>query len=625
MCGICGKLNLNGSFVDKSLLERMTDVLSHRGPDDSGIYIKQEIGLGHRRLSIIDLSFGHQPMSNENGKIWIVYNGEIYNFQELRENLIKNGHSFKTHSDTEVIIHLYEDYGISCVKQLRGMFSFAIWDDEKKRLFLARDRLGKKPLVWTKQNSSFLFASEIKSILCDKEIPKEIDPIAIHHYLSYGYIPSPLTIFKGINKLPPASYLVFENGEIKIERYWMPEYKPKLKIGEDEAVKEILRLLNEAIKLRLISDVPLGAFLSGGIDSSTIVAMMARLMDRPVKTFSIGFCDEDFSELNFARIVSKKFQTEHNEFMVKPDAIDILPKLAVFYNEPYADSSAIPTYYLSQMTRKYVTVALNGDGGDELFAGYDRYQALKLSLFYDKIPKFIRDAIFGIAKNLPEGGGRNDIIRKLKRFLGAMSEEPRRRYGRWMTSFKNDEKQGLYSSWMKEETKDIDSLDLLLSCYNTALTDDFLEATCFTDLMMYLPDDLLIKVDIASMANSLEARSPFLDSELVEFVLHLPFDMKLKGNKSKYILKKAISNILPKEILNRGKMGFGVPIGRWFKNELKGYIYEVLLSEKAKNRGYFNISEVKRLLDEHTSGKTNYGYPIWTLLFLEVWHNVFVD
>ncbi|MEW6679587.1 MAG: asparagine synthase (glutamine-hydrolyzing), partial [bacterium] len=613
MSGICGRLNLDGSPIDKSLLERMTDVLSHRGPDDSGIYINQEIGLGHRRLSIIDLSLGHQPMSNETEKIWIVCNGEIYNFQELKENLIKNGHSFKTHSDTEVILHLYEDYGISCLKQLRGMFSFAIWDIEKKRLFLVRDRLGSKPLVYTRDKEKFLFASEIKSILEDKDIPREIDPIAIHHYLSYGYIPSPLTIFKGIKKLSPGSFLILEKKEERIERYWMPVYQPKLKISEDEAISEILRLLKEATRLRLISDVPLGAFLSGGIDSSAVVAMMAGLMERPVKTFSIGFEEEDFSELPFARIVSKRFQTEHNEFMVKPQTIDILPKLAWFYNEPYADSSALPTYYLSQMARKYVTVALLGDGGDELFAGYDRYRALKLSLLYDKIPKIMRDTIFGIAKNLPEGEGRNDIIRKLKRFLGAMSEEPRRRYGRWLTSFKNDEKQRLYSPEMKEETRDVDSIELLLSLYNLAPTDGLLEASTFTDLMMNLPDDLFIKVDIAGMANSLETRSPFLDSELVEFVLRLPFDIKLKGNKSKYILKKAISNILPKEILGRGKMGFGVPLARWFRQELKDYIYKVLLSDKAKNRGYFNITEVKRLLDEHTSGKTNYGYPLWTL------------
>ncbi|MEW6481920.1 MAG: asparagine synthase (glutamine-hydrolyzing) [bacterium] len=625
MSGICGRLNLDGSPIDKSLLERMTDVLSHRGPDDSGIYINQEIGLGHRRLSLIDLSLGHQPMSNETEKIWIVCNGEIYNFQELKENLIKNGHSFKTHSDTEVIIHLYEDYGISCPKQLRGMFSFAIWDIEKKRLFLVRDRLGSKPLVYTRDKQRFLFASEIKSILEDKDIPREIDPIAIHHYLSYGYIPSPLTIFKGIKKLSPGSFLILEKKEERIERYWMPVYQPKLKISEDEAISEILRLLKEATRLRLISDVPLGAFLSGGIDSSAVVAMMAGLMERPVKTFSIGFEEEDFSELPFARIVSKRFQTEHNEFMVKPQTIDILPKLAWFYNEPYADSSALPTYYLSQMARKYVSVALLGDGGDELFAGYDRYRALKLSLLYDKIPKIIKDTIFALVKRFPEGSRRNDLIRKLKRFLGAMSEEPRRRYGRWLTSFKNDEKQRLYSPEMKEKTKDVDSIELLLSLYNLAPTDDLLEASTFTDLMMNLPDDLFIKVDIAGMANSLETRSPFLDSELVEFVLHLPFDIKLKGNKSKYILKKAISNILPKEILRRGKMGFGVPLARWFRQELKDYIYEVLLSDKAKNRGYFNITEVKRLLDEHTSGKTDYGYPLWTLLFLEVWHNVFVD
>lgn len=624
MCGICGVLNLNGLPVDSSLIERMSSVLSHRGPDDAGIYIKNEVGLGHRRLSIIDLALGHQPMSNENEKIWLVFNGEIYNFQALREMLVKKGHSFKTHSDSEVIIHLYEEDGIDCLKGLRGMFAFAIWDDERKRLFLARDRLGKKPLVFSRNKNSFLFASEIKSILEDKNISREIDPIAIHHYLSYGYVPSPLTIFKGIKKLPPGSFLVIENGKEKIERYWMPVYQPKLKIKEADAISGILERLKEAVRLRLISDVPLGAFLSGGIDSSAVVAMMASLMEMPVKTFSIGFEEEDFSELKFARIVSKQFQTEHYEFIVKPDAIDILPKLAWFYNEPYADSSAIPTYYLSQMARKYVTVALNGDGGDELFAGYDRYYAFKLSLFYDKMPKFMKDIIFNIAKTLPEGTKRQDILRRIKRFLTAISLEPRRRYGRWMTMFNNDEKERLYSEEMKEITRGVDSIDLLLSLYNIAPTDNLLEATAFTDLLMYLPEDLLVKVDIASMAHGLEARSPFLDIELLKFVSLLPWDMKLHGGKSKYIIKKALSNILPKEILTRRKMGFGVPIAKWLRCELKDYIYQVLLDDRAKRRGYFNMDEVSRLLKEHTSGKANYAYPLWTLLFLEVWHNVFV-
>lgn len=594
-------------------------MLSHRGPDDSGIYIKGNIGFGHRRFFYLS----PQPILNENEKILIICDGEIYNFEELKDML--TNHRFKTTSSIEVILHLYEDYGVDCVKQLSGMFAFVLWDSEKKRLFVGRDRFGGKPLVYTRYKDTFLFASDLKSILEDKEIPREIDPIAIHHYLSYGYIPNPWTIFKGIKKLPPASILVLENGNEKIERYWMPVYKPKLKISEEEMCSEIIRLLRESTRIKVKSDLPLGAFLSGGIDSSTLVAMMAGLMTQPVKTFSINFEEGDFSEIKFARIIASYFGCDHHEFIVKPDAINILPELAWFYNEPFADSSAIPTYYVSKMAKDYIKIALGGDGGDELFGGYERYIALRLSLFYDKIPGFMRDFVFGIFKNLPEKTSRNNLIRKAKRFLSAISEEPRRRYGRWMTMFKNDEKERLYSNEMKEIIQGIDSIEILLSLYNIAPCDSLLEATNFTDFASYLPDDGIVKVDIAASANSLATRSPFLDNKLAEFAFLLPFDMKVRGRKTKYILKKALSNILPKEILNRGKMGFGIPIAKWFRGELKDYAYDILLNDRAKKRGYFNMDEVKRILDEHTSGKTNYGYPIWTLLFLEVWHNVFVD
>ncbi|HAW50334.1 TPA: asparagine synthase (glutamine-hydrolyzing) [bacterium] len=525
----------------------------------------------------------------------------------------------------EVILHLYEDYGIDCVKQLSGMFAFAIFDEKKKRLFLARDRFGGKPLIYTRYHDTFIFASEIKSILENKDIPREIDHVAIHHYLSYGYIPNPFTIFKGIKKLPPASILVMENGEEKVERYWMPIYKPKLKISEDEACSEILRLLEESVRIRIKSNLPLGAFLSGGIDSSALVAMMASLMDQPVKTFSINFEEEDFSEIKFARIIANHFGCDHHELTVRPDAMNILPKLALFYNEPYADSSAIPTYYVSKMAKDYVKIVIGGDGGDELFGGYERYIAFKLSLLYDKIPRFMRDFVFSIFKNLPEQTSRNSLIRKAKRFLSAISEEPKRRYGRWMIQFKNEEKERLYSNEMKEITQGIDSIEILLSLYNVAPCDSLLEATNFTDFASYLPDDGIVKVEVATSYNFLAVKSPFLDNGLAEFAFLLPFDMKIRGTKTKYILKKALSNILPKEVLTRDKMGFGVPIGKWFRNEFKNYIYEVLLDDRAKKRGYFNMDEVKRILDEHTSGRKNYGYPIWTLLFLEVWHNAFID
>jgi len=634
MCGICGKLNFDGRPVDEGLIRKMCSVLAHRGPDDEGVYTSKHgarstehgIGLGHRRLSIIDLDTGHQPMSNEDGSIRIVYNGEVYNFLRLREDLEKKGHRFRTRSDTEVIIHLYEDYGPDCVKYLRGMFAIAIWDSPRQRLFLARDRLGQKPLVYTLTSSSFIFGSEIKAILADPQIKREVDLEALHHYLTYGYVPAPLTIFKGIKKLPPAHTLVWEKGQVKIERYWSLSYIPKLQLKEEEYVPRLLELLKESVKLRLISDVPLGAFLSGGVDSSAVVAMMAELSDRPVKTFSIGFEEASFNELKFARIVSRRFGTEHHEFVVKPDALEILPKLIWHYNEPYADSSAIPTYYVSQITRQHVTVALNGDGGDEAFAGYERYLANKIARSYEKIPAFIREGvILPLINRLPEDTTRKSLTRRIKRFTAAIRETPERRYVRWVSIFNNLQKKELYSSEMREGMVDLDSVNLLVDVYRQAKADNFLDSTMFVDCMTSLPDDLLVKVDIASMANSLEARSPFLDHKLVEFAASLPPDLKLKGKTTKYILKKALKEYLPKDILYRDKMGFGVPIGRWFRNELKDYAYEILLDTRAKERGYFNPDSVKKILDEHTSGRIDHWCRIWGLLNLELWHRMFMD
>ncbi|MEW5766968.1 MAG: asparagine synthase (glutamine-hydrolyzing) [bacterium] len=642
MCGICGKLNFDGQPVDESLIRKMCAALEYRGPDDEGIYLNAEggiqkaefrlppsefrIGLGHRRLSIIDLGAGHQPMANEDGSVWIVYNGEVYNFQSLREDLEKKGHRFRTQSDTEVIIHLYEDYGPDCVKYLRGMFAFAIWDNRRQRLLLARDRLGKKPLIYALTTSSLIFGSEIKTVLQDPYIKREVDLEALHHYLTYGYVPAPLTMFKGIKKLPPASILFWEKGRFKVERYWNLNYLPKLQLREEECVERLLGLLKEATKLRLISDVPLGAFLSGGIDSSAIVGMMAGLSDKPVKTFSIGFEEASFNELKFARLVSERFGTDHYEFMVKPEALEILPKLIWHYNEPYADSSAIPTYYVSRMTRQHVTVALTGDGGDEAFAGYERYLANRIAQTYEKIPSFIREkVIFSLISQLPESTSRKSFSQRIKRFTAAISEPPQRRYIRWVSIFNNQQKQELYSPEMKEKTAHLDSVNLLLDVYRQANTDNFLDATMFVDVMTYLPDDLLVKVDIASMANSLEARSPFLDHKLVEFAASLPPNLKLKGKTTKYILKNSLKKYLPRNILCRDKMGFGVPIGRWFRQELKDYAYEVLLDDRAKNRGYFDSNSVRRILDEHTSGRIDHRHRIWSLLNLELWHRMFID
>ncbi len=627
MCGICGIFNFNNKEpIDKELIQRMTSVLKHRGPDDEGMYLskvqspksKVNIGLGVRRLSIIDLETGHQPIHNEDESIWTVLNGEIYNFKNLREDLEKKGHRFYTKSDTEVIVHLYEDYGTDCVGYLRGMFAFAIWDDRKKELFLVRDRMGQKPLVYTLFNNSLIFASEIKSILINPEVEKEVNLEALHHYLTYQYIPAPLTMFSGIKKLPPASTLICSaDGEIKIERYWKLNYKNKLELSEPEYCERILELLRETVQLRLISDVPLGAFLSGGIDSSAIVGIMSQLMNKPVKTFSIGFEEEDFSEINYARTVAEYFKTDHHEFIVKPKAIEILPKLIWHYNEPFADSSALATYYLARETRKHVTVALNGDGGDENFAGYDRYRANILASYFDRIPQPLKRVAVGVAEKFP--------VRKAKKFFQAINEPPERRNIRWQCVFGNERKDKLYSEEMKERLSYLDTYDYMINVFREAKADDFLDKILYTDINTYLPEDLLVKMDIATMANSLETRSPFLDHELIEFVARIPSNLKLKGLTSKYILKKALKDLLPKEILKRGKMGFGIPIGKWFRKELRNYLKEILLDAKSLKREYFKKGRIEELLTEHTSGRVDHGYRLWALLNLELWHQTFMD
>jgi len=626
LCGICGIVNFNGKPVNSELLKKMNNLLFHRGPDDEGIYLSKvqspksnvNVGLGVRRLSIIDLETGRQPIHNEDKRIWIVCNGEIYNFQELKSELEKRGHKFYTKADTEIIVHLYEDYGIDCVKYLRGMFAFAIWDERKGELFLARDRLGQKPLVYTMINGSFIFASEIKSILENPEIKKEVNLEALHCYLTYQYIPSPLTMFSGIKKLPPASTLICNvRGKIKIKRYWNLNYRNKLRLSEKEYCERILELLKETVKLRLISDVPLGAFLSGGIDSSAVVGIMSQLMDKPVKTFSIGFEEKDFSEIDYARTVAEYFHTEHYEFIIKPEIMEILSKLIWYYNEPFADSSALPTYYLARETKKYVTVALNGDGGDENFAGYDRYKANKVASYFDRVPRPLERIAAGIAGRLP--------VRKVKRFFQPINESPERRNIRWHCFFNNEIKDKLYSEEMKEKLSHQDAFNYMIDIFQKAEADDFLDKVLYTDINTYLPGDLLVKMDIATMANSLETRSPFLDHKFMEFTAQIPSRLKLKGLTSKYILKKALKDLLPKEILKRRKMGFGIPIGKWFRHQLKDYIREILLDKRSLRRGYFKREAIQQLLDEHISGRVDHGYRLWALLNLELWHRMFID
>ncbi len=635
MCGICGIFDFGKQEnIDEEILRKMSNVLEHRGPDDEGYFIGTSdngqppgIGLGIKRLSIIDLETGHQPIHNEDGKIWIVYNGEIYNFPELKMETERRGHKYYTKSDTETIVHLYEDYGVDCVNYLRGMFAFGLWDGHREELLLARDRLGQKPLVYAVHKGNLIFASEIKSILQYPDLERRVNMDALHHYLTYQFVPSPLTMFEGIKKLPPASILLCDRkGDIKLRRYWKLNYGNKLKLNEKEYCRRIMDLLKESTKMRLISDVPLGAFLSGGLDSSTVVGVMSQLADKPVKTFSVGFEEKSFTELKYARLVSDYFHTEHFEFMVKPDVIEILPRLIWHYNEPFADPSAIPTYYIARETARYVKVALNGDGGDENFAGYDRYKANKLSGYYAKLPEFVREVVIKrMVKNLPESTRRKDLIRRMKQFIQASSFSPERRNVKWHSFFDDDGKQDLYSEKMQNRFKALDTFSYMADITNQSDGEDFLDKILYTDLMTYLPDNLLVKMDIATMANSVETRSPFLDHKLIEFTAQIPVQLKLKGFTSKYILKEAIRNLLPREIVHRDKMGFGVPIGEWFRQELKGYVQEILLHKRCISRGYFKKETVQQLLDEHISGKIDHGYRLWILLNLELWHQMFID
>jgi asparagine synthase (glutamine-hydrolysing) len=588
------------------------------------------VGLGHRRLSIIDLSrAAHQPMGNEDKTVWIVYNGEIYNYQDLKRGLEGKGHVFRSTSDTEVILHAYEEWDVECLKHFRGMFAFGIWDSRRERLFLARDRLGKKPLVYYHQEGRFVFGSEIKAILQAPGVERKINIRALHHYLTYQYVPSPDTIFEGIKKLPPAHYLLYDaSGKVNVERYWKLRFNSLQSRRENlvDLCDQIRNEMEESVRLRLISDVPLGAFLSGGVDSSVVVGVMAGLTGKSVKTFSIGFDEKEYDELAYARRVSDYFSTEHHEFVVKPNAIEILPKLVWHYNEPFADSSAIPTYYVAKMTKDYVKVVLTGDAGDENFAGYGRYLRSKWVSLFTTIPEGMRKRWMpAFLRLLASLHWREKTFNRLADFIESLSADQGRNYAEQVKVFNAREREDIYSEDLAEQSCSWDPVDFLLGKFKEAETEDLLERLIYVDIHSYLPEDLLVKMDIATMANSLEARVPFLDHRFMEFVAGIPSDLKLKGTRPKFILKKAFEDLLPEPIRKRKKMGFGVPVSRWFRNELKGYVYDVLLDSRSLKRGYFRRESIQRLLDEHSHLRYDHSAKIWALLFLEVWFRIFMD
>jgi len=627
MCGIVGIVRNDGKPVDEQLLTRMNNAIRHRGPDDDGYYLNGSAGLAMRRLAIIDLKSGQQPIHNHDRSAWIVFNGEIYNYLELREKLEKLGHTFYTNSDTEAIVHAYDRYGADCPKHLRGMFAFAIWNERTQELFLARDRVGKKPLLYAHVNGQLIFASEFSALLLHPDVSRDIDPAALDYYLSFMCIPAPLTAYKSIQKLEPGHWLRWRNGEVERQRYWQPDFTKKIKISEQEAGERTVEILREAVRVRLMSEVPLGAFLSGGIDSSAVVALMAQESSERVKTFSIGFDEKDFSELHHAKRIADYVGAEHHEFVVRPDAMEVLPVLVEHYGEPYADSSAVPTYYVAKETRQHVTVALNGDGGDESFAGYERYFALGLTDKYRKVvPSFVHESVVKqVAKRIPSSPAKRSRLNSAKRLLDAVPLARADRYARWVSVFNEETKKPLYSDFFRQQTQSVNPTGLLAEWFARANGIGIVDSMLLTDQMTYLPNDLLVKVDIATMAVSLEARSPFLDHHVIEFAASLPQNLKLRGLTTKYLLKKVLRKLLPSENLKRRKMGFGVPIGHWFRGEMQPFLREVVLSEKAMRRGLFNPLAVKQLIELHARGERDYSHQLWTLLMLELWFNRFID
>jgi asparagine synthase (glutamine-hydrolysing) len=625
MCGIAGKINFNGP-VDPGLVHRMCAVMEHRGPDSRGVFVEDGVGLGMQRLAIIDVAGGEQPIFNEDRTLALVMNGEIYNFPELRERLLRRGHRFSSNVDTEVIVHLYEDHGEDLVQHVRGMFAFALWDGRRRRLFCARDRVGKKPLFWARKGSRVWFGSEVRALLEDSELDRTISPAAIDAYLAFQYVPHPLCAFDEIRKLPPASTLTVTEGGETIERYWSLDYSRKLDGVPRQELEERLREhIREATRIRLMSEVPLGAFLSGGIDSSAVVAAMAEQMSEPVKTFSVGFSDADFDEVRFARMVAQQFATDHHEFRVEPEALAIMPKLARHYGEPYADPSAIPSFYLAQLTSQHVTVALNGDGGDESFAGYGRYFTTNMVTRLDWLPDPLKRLGPRVAALLPEGSRTNSTAARLRRLAGTLAMAPDERWAKWMSAFDEDRRSRVLTPEFCAQLEDHATERVIGEPWERSTALGGVDVMLDTDINTYLPGDLLVKMDIATMAYSVEARSPLLDHELMEFAASLPSDSKLKGLQGKRILKSAMRGVLPDEVLDRKKMGFGVPLTRWFREDLRELPEEILLDPSAVGRGYFKRAEIERLIREHQQSHADHSLRLWVLLQLEMWHREVVE
>ena len=621
MCGICGISYSDHQVPKQATVEAMTRAIVHRGPDSDGFHAEPGIGLGVRRLAIIDVKGGDQPIPNKDESVWIVFNGESHNFPDLYADLLKRGHEFRTRSDTECILHLYEEYGEGCVSHLRGQAAFALWDRKNRKLLLARDRMGKKPLYYTIESGTLYFASELSALFAALPHKPEINLEAIDLYLSLQYIPDPLTAYQGIHKLPAAHRLIWQNGEAKIERYWDFAYQPKHTASEEELIEQLRALLKESVKMRLISEVPLGAHLSGGLDSSIIVALMAELSNAPVKTFSVGFEEEAFSELEYARAVAQRYSTDHHEFILKyGDIPSTLEKITYHFGEPFADASAIPLYHISKMTREHVTVVINGDGGDEDFAGYQRYWLDPIANTYLRAPQFLtRDLIPSVASFLPDNSDRpvgQSLVNGLKRLHQLPEIDARASILRWGSYFSPRQRARL---WKKEFSFKADNAQSLLAETFDSAEGSFLDKTLYTDLHTYLPGDLLVKTDRMGMAASIEPRSPFLDHKMVEWSARLPDQLKVRGRSGKYLLKKAFADYLPENVRRHQKQGFGIPVGAWFRGPLYEWSKELLVSKDSPLDQWFDNKVMASLLEEHRAGRVDHGKRIYALTMLALW------
>jgi asparagine synthase (glutamine-hydrolysing) len=628
MCGIAGVVGETATPTEGAarasleLVQRMCDVISHRGPDGHGLHADGRAALGMRRLAIVDVAGGHQPVRNEDGTVVAVFDGELYNVDELRAHLRQRDHRLTTAGDAECLVHLYEEHGDNLVHLLRGVFALAIWDSRRGRLLLARDRVGNKPLYWRADSGSLWFASEAKSLLEDSGFARRLDLVALHHYLTYQYVPAPWSIYQDVNKLPPGHLLIWQDGAAKVRRYWRLDCTPEPEGDERSAAARLRELLLDAVRVRMVSERPLGAFLSGDVDSSAVVAAMAQQSTTPVRTFSIGFDDERFDERDYARLVAKRYGTDHHEMVVTPSAVDLLPTLAWHFDEPFADASAIPSFYVAQLSRRHVSVVLNGDGGDECFGGYQRYLLMRRIA---RIPA-LRGAwpLGRLGTALATRAAPRSAVRRVGHGLQLLNQPVARRYASVMSVFSAQQKADLYTDDLRAQLSDVDSWALADLAYRESAAADHVARLIDLDVNTYLPGDLLAKVDVCTMANSLEARSPLLDHQLMEWAARLPGHLKVRTGTTKYLLKQAVAPWLPTEVINRPEIGFGVPLAGWLRGEMRDLAWSVLTDDTARARGLFRPDAVRAMLRRHAAGLDE-SKRLWALIQFELWHRRFLD